>query len=407
MVELIDVVIGLNYGDEGKGNIVDKLHISDAVVIKHNGGGQAGHTALSTDQTKKFVYSQYGSSTHRGAMTYLAPTFIVDPPALQAEYLLLREKFYPEVKGVSAHPACRVVTRYDSAFNKIQERVRGEDRHGSCGRGINATRLRNKSPANGDVMALSLSLNDVVSLSPGSLRDRLDDIRKYYLHELRSVPKYSAWVSHFSDSSSVEEICEADFNDDVLGLFELHIAPDVKRRMWTFETGQGVMLDMKNTADFPHLTPSNTDVSNSLYFIDRWLGSGKKISNLVYCTRPYVTRHGAGPLPNEVSFDEFSREFPNFSDATNAPNDWQGSMRFALYDEETIKRRHKIIVESSNHATATYVVASCVHHGKDSVRTYKALRDGFLNARKEYGNHDSYAVVDYSEKMHGKAELVI
>ena len=93
-----------------------------------------------------------------------------------------------------------------------------------------------------------------------------------------------------------------------------------------FETGQGLLLDQDNEAYAPHLTSSKTGIHNPTIFLEK---RGLSLEEAIYVTRPYVTRHGNGPLPCEVK----RSELPGVGeDLTNQPNEWQGTLRYAKHE---------------------------------------------------------------------------
>ena len=93
-----------------------------------------------------------------------------------------------------------------------------------------------------------------------------------------------------------------------------------------FETGQGLLLDQDYEAYAPHLTSSKTGIHNSAIFLEK---RGLFLDEAIYVTRPYVTRHGNGPLPCEVD----PSELPGVGeDLTNRPNEWQGTLRYAKHE---------------------------------------------------------------------------
>ena len=92
-----------------------------------------------------------------------------------------------------------------------------------------------------------------------------------------------------------------------------------------FETGQGLLLDQDYEAYAPHLTSSKTGIHNPAIFLEK---RGLSLDEAIYVTRPYVTRHGNGPLPCEVD----PSELPGVGeDLTNQPNEWQGILRYARH----------------------------------------------------------------------------
>src|ERR1051325_7045750 len=131
-------VIGSNCGDEGKGLMVDHAcaKYSADVVVRFNGGAQAGHTVV-TPQGQRHVFSHFGSGSLLGVPTYLTRFFICNPILFcqeldRLETLGVKPKVYVDYE-------CMVTTPYDMLLNQEIEKDRGRARHGSCGVGINET----------------------------------------------------------------------------------------------------------------------------------------------------------------------------------------------------------------------------------------------------------------------------
>ena len=101
-----------------------------------------------------------------------------------------------------------------------------------------------------------------------------------------------------------------------------------------FENGQGLLLDQNNTAYYPHLTPSNTGIKNSLKIIAEM--RCKPDIEVCYVTRTYLTRHGAGRLDGECDKQEIN---PDMQDLINVPNPHQGTLRYAKLIEKSLEDR--------------------------------------------------------------------
>ena len=133
------IVIGKNFGDEGKGLATDcfarlaKENNQSALAVRFNGGAQAGHTVDTV--SGRFVFHELSSASFRKVDTYWAKDFLPDLYKLEEELESFRELtgFAPKIY---AHPFCRIVTIDDVLVNMAAETERGKDRHGSCGMGI-------------------------------------------------------------------------------------------------------------------------------------------------------------------------------------------------------------------------------------------------------------------------------
>ncbi len=141
----VDVILGAFFGDEGKGLMTNyfshqaALRGEKCLNVLHNGGAQRGHTVEYPDG-KRHVFKHFGSGTFEGSHTYFSKNFILNPIIFRQEWEEL------ESIGVTpklfANYKCRVTTPYDMMLNQIIEENRGQDKHGSCGLGINETIIR-------------------------------------------------------------------------------------------------------------------------------------------------------------------------------------------------------------------------------------------------------------------------
>src|SRR5262245_5598094 len=132
------VVIGANFGDEGKGLAVDTVVASDpdAAVIRFNGGAQAGHTVVAADG-RRHVFSHFGAGTLRGAATFLSRFSVLQPSIVSRE---ASELAWIALKPlVFVDPDAQVTTPFDVFINQWVEATRGSARHGSVGVGFGET----------------------------------------------------------------------------------------------------------------------------------------------------------------------------------------------------------------------------------------------------------------------------
>ena len=317
-------VIGKNFGDEGKGFTCSRLasSLKNALIIKHNGGGQAGHTVEDPKGKWRFIHHQIGAGAEYHVPTLFADSFMPDLFQLGKEVIEFTELFgfrpilYSE-KNV------RVTTVEDVLLNMGAEVARGKNRHGSCGMGIEECVQRNAA-------GYGITVEELAGWSKQDLVDRLKQIRKEYTGR-------RAKILGIYPSNPYYEMLN---NETVLENFVIEVKENVKLlklvdadRIWLeefqhliFETGQGLLLDQDNEAYAPHLTSSKTGIHNSAIFLEK---RGLSLEEAIYVTRPYVTRHGNGPLPCEVD----PSELPGVGeDLTNRPNEWQGTLRYAKHE---------------------------------------------------------------------------
>lgn len=323
----ISAVIGASFGDEGKGAITDYLTSkSKSLVIRYNGGAQAGHT-VTTPKCKRHVFKHFGSGTFNGAPTFLSRFFICNPMLFITEWQELWQKlsesdFEP---NATIDPACLVTTPWDMMINQALEMSRGDEKHGSCGVGIHETVLRNQDPD------YALTYQELCCRK-SALANTLEHIQKEYVRkrEEELKIKVSNYVPQVNDRRVFDKYWE-----DINGMTSYS-----KSCSWSdleldgydlvFEGAQGLRLDM-DMGTKPHVTHSNTGLKNVGTLLEE--RNIKETLNAYYVTRTYLTRHGAGPLENElVGLKVYSES----GDDTNQFNSNQGWLRQAYIDSDQL-----------------------------------------------------------------------
>ena len=316
-------VIGKNFGDEGKGFTCSRLasSLKNALIIKHNGGGQAGHTVEDPEGKWRFIHHQIGAGAEYHVPTLFAHSFMPDLFQLGKEVKEFTELFGFQPILYSEKNA-RVTTVDDVLLNMGAEVARGKNRHGSCGMGIEECVQRNAA-------GYGITVEELAGWTKQDLLDRLKQIRKEYTER-------RAKILGIYPSNPYYEMLN---NETVLENFVIEVKENVKLlklvdadRKWLeafhhliFETGQGLLLDQDYETYAPHLTSSKTGIHNPAVFLEK---RGLFLDEAIYVTRPYVTRHGNGPLPCEVD----PSELPGVGeDLTNRPNEWQGILRYARH----------------------------------------------------------------------------
>ncbi len=301
----VDIVIGANAGDEGKGSVVDRLAriIPNPTVVRFNGGAQAAHTVQ--HEGVRTVFHHFGSGTLAGAPTYLGPEFIINPILYNIE----RKELNAGV--LVCHPDCRVSTPYDMMYNQLLEKSRGDNKHGSCGLGINATVDRHeKIPFTARDLEYPLIVHEILLKS-----------YKYMMEMCVSggltLPEN---VQMVMKRASINQAFMYDCFQFVQ-TSHLHWVSSLTGNL-IFEGAQGLILD-EHHEWFPYVTRSRTGLPNVIAMLTQ-LPEIPEI-NVTYVTRAYMTRHGAGPFPTE-------QVGMHFEDPTNIPNEWQDTLRFGYLD---------------------------------------------------------------------------
>ena len=317
-------VIGKNFGDEGKGFTCSRLasSLKNALIIKHNGGGQAGHTVEDPEGKWRFIHHQIGAGAEYYVPTLFADSFMTDLFQLGKEVKEFTELFGFQPILYSEKNA-RITTIDDVLLNMGAEVARDKNRHGSCGMGIEECVQRNAA-------GYGITVEELATWTKQDLLDRLKQIRREYTERRAKI------LGIYSSNPYYEML----YNETVLENFVVEVKENVKLlnlvdvdRKWLeefqnliFETGQGLLLDQDNEAYAPHLTSSKTGIHNPTIFLEK---RGLSLEEAIYVTRPYVTRHGNGPLPCEVDRSEL---LGVGEDLTNQPNEWQGTLRYAKHE---------------------------------------------------------------------------
>ncbi len=281
-------VVGLGFGDEGKGLFTDYLcsQVANPLVIRFSGGQQAGHTVVY--KGVRHVFSNFGAGTLRGAPSYFAKTCTIDPVGIVNELSVLLDKGVRPLLFVDSH--CPVTTPFDIRYNQ------NNNRHGSCGVGVGAT-------FNREEQYYSLTFGDL--FYPWVLQTKLAAIKDFYNNEELDLTNFLDCCEIITHSAHIQKsngIPKNNYN---------HI----------FEGSQGLLLD-KNYGFFPHVTRSNTGTQNILPLL------GHDTLSIYLITRAYQTRHGAGAMANENLPHNISKNPLE----TNITNPYQGELRYALLD---------------------------------------------------------------------------
>lgn len=323
-----EVVIGLAYGDEGKGATVDYLCAEKETdyVIRFSGGPQTAHNVVTPDG-RHHTFSQFGSGSFQGAKTILSEFVMVNPfnMVLEADHLQSQTGRDPFTETFVSKNAL-LITPLHVAANRQREINRGADAHGSCGEGIGETRdyIENhlsKYSFGPMVVGDLIGCNSIFSDS--FLRHKMND---YHDFLVETIP-------NFTFDGDIDAILAA--YDDLVKERELQIVQDswiyrqIKdfRHHNVFEGSQGVLLD-EDYGFHPHTTWSSVTDKNVWKLIARAgiPGNGyKRIGAL----RTYGTRHGYGPFPSEFDQPGWESSYP---EEFNAYGRFQGAWRAGLLD---------------------------------------------------------------------------
>ncbi|RJO70327.1 MAG: adenylosuccinate synthase [Myxococcales bacterium] len=279
------VIVGAQWGDEGKGKVVDIFTEFVDIVVRFQGGSNAGHTLVIGDE-KTVLHLIPSGIMHKNKVCIIGNGVVVDPEILLMEIGRLRDK------GILTDPAqlrlstdAHVILPYHKQLDALRENQKGKARIGTTGRGI--------GPAYEDKVARrGIRVHELTR--EAVLREKLESsldwinfqLVQYYKDkpiELGAlIPQMLAWGQELAPY--VEET-------------PLYLDREIKRgRKVLFEGAQGTMLDVDH-GTYPYVTSSNTVAAGAS------IGSGvglKAIDHVIGISKAYTTRVGAGPFPTEL-----------------------------------------------------------------------------------------------------------
>jgi adenylosuccinate synthase len=323
------IVLDLGFGDSGKGLLTDFLvrHTGARIVVRYNGGAQAGHNVV-TAEGAHHTFAQFGAgSLVPGVTTLISRHVVVHPTALLVEARTLRERGVPDVFGrIRISERARITTPYHQAGGRIRELARGASRHGSCGVGVGET-VKDALEYPEDAI-LAGDLRDVARLrrQVRRIRERKRDELQGLAAQASGDPCLEQELSLFERDAIIEDWIEAAASLASGGL----IVPDSTLLDWAaregtvvFEGAQGVLLD-EWWGFHPFTTWSCCTAANATELLDEWAPGAR--AERIGVLRAHMTRHGPGPLPTET--DVFREAVFDH----NRQNQWQGPVRYGWFD---------------------------------------------------------------------------
>jgi adenylosuccinate synthase len=325
-------VIGLGFGDEGKGVVTEYLCSQDpenTIVVRFSGGPQAGHKVIKGDI--EHIFSSFGAGTLSGCPTYWSRFCNIEPVAFCREYALLKQK------GISPkiyiHPECPVTTIYDVFANRQSV----EMQHGTTGTGFFRTMQRH------NVDGVTFTAEQFFTeFNEKIINDTLAKVKNYY---------------NFKEDLNIDLFIEAMEYMRYLRregvIVKSRTIPTYKHRV--FEGSQGLMLD-QYIGYMPHCTPSDVTPANIVRM-------DFELDEVFLVTRAYQTRHGNGPMTNE----EYSVTLTNNEKETNVSNKYQGNFRTSVLDLDQLMRAKSRGIGAIIPGVKTNLVVTCM----DQMAEYK------------------------------------
>ena len=317
------VVIGTQWGDEGKGKIVDWLTDEVVAVVRFQGGHNAGHT-LVVNGKKTILRLIPSGILHPHVTCYIGNGVVVSPQALLQEIDELTLAGVDVMQRLRLSEACPLILPYHVALDQAREVAKGEAKLGTTGRGI--------GPCYEDKVARrAIRLHDIYH--PERFREKLVEVLDYHNFVLMNYLK--------SNPVSVDEVFDVTLKmGERLKPMIADVSGDLNRlitanKSLLFEGAQAAMLDVDH-GTYPYVTSSNCLAGQA----SAGAGVGPQaLSYVLGITKAYATRVGSGPFPTELE-DEIGERLRKrgneFGSVTGRPR------RCGWFDAAALKRAAQI-----------------------------------------------------------------
>jgi adenylosuccinate synthase len=281
------VIIGTQWGDEGKGKVVDLLTDKAAAVVRFQGGHNAGHT-LVIDGEQTVLHLIPSGVLREGVRCLIGNGVVLAPDALLEEIDTLEQRGVPASSRMGISESCPLILPYHIALDEAREKARGKKAIGTTGRGI--------GPAYEDkVSRRGIRLGEI--FDQAHISERLREVMEYHNFALKHLFEYGevdyqqVFDQLLEQSQRLKPMLE-----DVTGTLH-QLRGEGKHVM--FEGAQGALLDIDH-GTYPYVTSSNTTAGGAA------TGTGvgpRYIDYVLGIVKAYTTRVGAGPFPTEL-FDQ-------------------------------------------------------------------------------------------------------
>lgn len=300
------VILGAQWGDEGKGKIVDMLMEQASVTVRFQGGHNAGHT-LVIDGQKTILRLIPSGILHKHVHCLIGNGVALSPTALLEEIGELERRGVPVTERLRISDACVLILPYHIALDRARELAKGKSAIGTTGRGI--------GPAYEDKVARrAVRFGDL--FNEKRLREKLEEVLAYHNFVLQHY--------HQQETVDVNQLVNnllmmvpklAPMRTDVSGMLAQYRN---EGKNILFEGAQGTLLDIDH-GTYPFVTSSNTVAGAAS------VGSGygpRHLNYILGITKAYCTRVGAGPFPTELHDEvgqHLSKQGNEFGSVTGRP----------------------------------------------------------------------------------------
>ena len=300
------IIVGTQWGDEGKGKIIDVLSRRADIIVRFQGGNNAGHTVVVDDQ--QFILHLIPSGIlHQGKVCVIGNGVVVDPQVLLQEIDGLKRRGIDIDGNLKISDQAHLIFPYHKIIDRLRETKKGRHKIGTTGRGI--------GPCYADkVSRTGIRLVDLLDKAlfreklQATLAEKNEIFRKIYRHRGFAFKKiYQEYLNYAKKIKKYAFDCSHFLNTEIK-----------KGKYILFEGAQGTSLDV-DFGTYPYVTSSNATAGGAC------IGTGVSpvdIDKILGVAKAYTTRVGRGPLPTQfpkILLDQIRRKGAEFGATTGRP----------------------------------------------------------------------------------------
>ncbi len=326
------IIVGAQWGDEGKGKVIDLLAEKADYIVRYQGGNNAGHTVVIKNQ--EFILHLIPSGIlHPGKICLIGNGVVVDPAALLEEITMLKKRGIEVDKNLLISDQAHIIFPYHKLLDILKENKKGNTKIGTTGRGIGPCYV-DKIARCGIRLADILNKKVLKEKLRANLKEKNDILRNVYGHqELNFAQIYNQYLNY---ARKIKKFA-------CCGPLVLNKAIK-KNKNILFEGAQGTLLDIDH-GTYPYVTSSNATAGGAC------TGTGvspDKIDKVIGVVKAYTTRVGEGPFPTEFGPDlmeQIRRKGNEFGATTRRPR------RCGWFD--AVITRHSCLINGINQIAVT------------------------------------------------------
>jgi len=346
------IIVGTQWGDEGKGKIIDVLSRKADIIVRFQGGNNAGHTVVVNK--RRFILHLIPSGVlHKGKLCVIGNGVVVDPKVLLEEIRHLKRRGIDVGDNLKISERAHLIFPYHRITDRLRETKKGRHKIGTTGRGIGPC-YADKVNRSGIRLVDLLDEQVFKEKLKSSLAEKNEIFRKIYRHPGFSFKQIFEEYSDYARKIKKYAFNCSEFLNEAIK----------KRKRILFEGAQGTLLDV-DFGTYPYVTSSSTTAGGAC------IGTGISpvdIDRIIGVAKAYTTRVGSGPFPTQFSsrlLNEIRRKGKEFGATTGRPR------RCGWFDAVLVRRAVAL-----NHFTEIALTKLDVLDGLEEIKICTAYKYG-------------------------------